>query len=104
MFYGCAQSTSRSREERSLIKCGSLQKGKGLKITRDVAHIILTFYHAYEIRNLAFCCLTFCCDSRIQQIVNVTHLLTFVHVSSLMCCICFQKEIQNYILKKSKIQ
>jgi len=34
---------------------------------------------------------------RIQQIVNVTPLSTFVYVSSLMCCRCYQKEIQNYI-------
>jgi len=27
-----------------------------LKITRDVAHIILIFYYAYKILNLAFCC------------------------------------------------
>ena len=46
--------------------------------------------------SLLLCCLTFCCDSPIQQIVNVTPLLTFPHVSSLMCCTCFQKEIQNY--------
>src|SRR6218665_52823 len=47
------------------------------------------------------------CVVRIQQILNATPLLTFVHVSNLMYCTCFQKEIQNYSklhLKKSKIQ
>ena len=33
---------------------------------------------------------------RILQSTNVTPLLTCVHVSSVMCCTCFQKEIQNY--------
>ena len=74
-------------------KMRSLQKGKGLKITRDVARIILIFYYAYKILNLAFCC-----DACIQQIVNVTPLLTFVYISSLMCCTCFQKEIKIIVI------
>ena len=76
-----------------------LKKGRGLKIKRDLAHIISISYYAYKIWNfrssLPLWCLTFCCDARIQQIVNVAPLLTFVHVSSLICCACFQREIQN---------
>ena len=40
-------------------------------------------------------------DARIQQIVNVTPILTLVHVSST----CFQGEIQNYSnFKNSRVQ
>ena len=94
--------TLQGREESE--KYGSLQKGRGLKITLDVAHISLIFYYAYKIWNLAILlrCLTFCCDARIQQIANVTPLWTSVHVSSLMCCTCFQKEIQNHSKLNSK--
>jgi len=35
--------------------------------------------------------------------VNVTPLLTVVHVSSLLCCTSFQKEIQNYSKFKDSV-
>src|SRR6218665_3141610 len=59
------------------------------------------------IKSLVACRLTFCSDARrpIQQIVKIVPLLTLVHVSGLICCTCFQKEIPNYCnVKKSKIQ
>ena len=38
-----------------LRKCDSLGKGRGCE-DHDVTRIILIFYHAYTIINLAFCC------------------------------------------------
>src|SRR6218665_2944449 len=95
--------TFKGREESE--KMWQFAKGVG---SEDHTSHILFYFFVTQIKSefsLLLCCLTLCCDSRIQQIVNVTPLLTFTHVSSLMCCTCFQKEIQNYStlhLKKVK--
>jgi len=43
-------------------------------------------------------CLTFCCDARIQRVVKVTPLLTFVQVSTLICCTSFKKKFKIIVI------